>query len=790
MSKLTKDRILERYERAATLASAVYSHHLVRNCTIFPVWIEGTECFWYERFSKTDGRLQKRYRVFDASTRTNEDAFDHAALGAALADASGREIDAGNLPITSVDITRSSDAGGPWDVTFLAGGTRWRYVPGEARCVEMPAIDPALRVSPDGRTAVRRQGHDLVLCDLVTGDERPLTSDGSDTCVYGAPSMAWGTEHEPDPALQAAWSPDGTRLFVVQRDTRGVKTVPIVHHVPGDGSLRPTVRNIAVPYPGDGDIETLRLLIIDSETGEQMRVDYPQIPSTRNGFGFFSSGLGWWGGDGAHAYFIDVSRDCKTVRVNRVDAASGQVRTVFEEVSPTHIDLMLNADEKPGFVSLPDTNELLWLSERTGWAHLYLYDLDSGDVKTVVTQGAFVVRDVVRFDPTRREVFLQTSGRAAGRDPYYRDIVRVDIDTGEMVVIADSDHEYWAVTGNNLSMLHARFVMGLDVAAANAVSPGGAWVVVTRSRADEAPVTCLFDRDGAQCAIVEEADLEDLPADWRWPQPVALTAADKETDLYGLVYRPSHFSDDRCYPVILHVFATPELTWVPKGSFTNSNPLGWAYFEGAALAELGFIVVQIDSRGTPFRHKAFHDASYGWIESSGRLDDYVAGIRQLAQRIPQMDLDRVGISSHTAGGPGGVQGLLHYPEVFKVGVGAIFHDSRLMPAAMWGDKYEGLDRPAASHRYPDEMADRLKGKLLIMQGMLDIGNHPAGAFRLIEALQKANKDFDMLFLPNVGHETTGYMLRRAWDFFVRHLAGEEPPEDFRVRNWIDVLTGA
>ena len=258
-----------------------------------------------------------------------------------------------------------------------------------------------------------------------------------------------------------------------------------------------------------------------------------------------------------------------------------------------------------------------------------------------------------------------------------------------------------------------------------------------------------------------------------------MKAADGKTDIYGLVYRPSDFSPEQSYPVVSDVFSTPDFPWVPKGSFSNNIVYGKGYMRAAALAELGFIVVQIDGRGASFRDKAFQDTSYGWIESASCLEDHIAGICQLAERYPFMDLTRVGINS-LAGGTGAVQALLQHPDFYRVGVARQIHDSRLMATSMWSDMFEGLAGPDASRAYPEAYADKLQGPLLITAGMLDGCTLPSTAFRVIGALQKANKSFDMLVLPNLGHDFTGYAKKRQWDYFVTHLLGEMPPEDFKL----------
>lgn len=795
------DAMSDRYQRAATIMQGVHSKRLVRNTTIFPVWIENSDFFWYERdvkktvdTSDADPNVslhKKEYRLVNAGTGDNCIAFDHIALATALAEAAGKDVDADNLPITKVSMSfnkkESGQAGVVDELRFKALDQSWRYHSADAVCTaikEMAADNE--RLSPDGTKVVFRRDNNLWLRALDSGEERALTQDGEPDFIYAAPGAAWGFEHEFDQRPQALWSPDSKQIFTVQRDTRQVKTLPIVHHVPRGDEVRPTIEHVKVAYPGDEHVETQRMITIDCETGNIQAADYEQIPTTRNSFGFFSSNLGWWGSDSQTAYFVDLDSSYQRVRVVEFNSRTGATRILFEETSATHINLMLNSDERPTFIPLPDSDELLWFSERSGWAHLYLYSLETGELKNIVTQGNWVVRDIVHIDTASREVYLQTAGRSAGRDPYYRDLCRVHLDTGVMATLAEGDHEYWSVTQKNMNTFLAN-AFGRDVSAANSISPSGNFAVVTRSRADEAPASLIVNRDGKVVCEVEAADTTDLPNNWQWPEPVELLAADNVTNIYGLLFRPSDFSPERSYPIIAHLFANPEITWVSKGSFTNGAALGWPYLDAAALAELGFIVLQLDTRGTSCREKAFHDESYGWAESACNLDDWVAAIRQVAQRYSYIDLNRVGITSHTAGGPGGIQGLLQHPDFFSVGVNGLCHDSRLMSRSMWGDIYEGTRKAARQEQYPEELAGNLKGKLLMMHGMLDASCPPASMLRIVEALQQANKNFEMLLLPNVGHEMPGYMVRRAWDHFVRYLLEDEPPKEFKLTTGFDLL---
>lgn len=773
--KISSKTIKERYQRAKDLEKGIFTNKVAVNTTLFPVWIGSSDYFWYERALGVEKNALdpcgKEYRLVNSISATNNIAFDHELLASSLARASSERVEPKFLPVRAVDM-KLSKSGLVEMIYFSAFNKRWQFTEASGACTQVQDYRSNDEVvSPDGKYLAFSRDNNIWLRTLENKEEKQLTFDGEEHFVYGGPGTAWAQTM--GCGLQALWSPDSRKIFTVQRDTRQVKDFPVVYHVPIDGSMRPKVINHRFAYPGDEHVETLRLLSIDIHTATLKSVNYSQVPVTRNNFGFFTANLGWWNNDSRRAYFVDVDRYYKYARVIEFDTETGKTRILFEEVSESHINLMLNIDELPTFMPLPKSNELVWYSERTGWAHLYLYDLETGRLKNAITRGDWLVRNLIQFDPKRRELFVQTAGRNPDIDPYYRDLVRVNIDTGNMTKLVDGEYEYVAVVYKDLLTMSS----GCHHAS-NAVSETGNFAVVTRSRADEVPISLLVDRHGQEIMTLEIADVSGLPEGWEWPQPVKLLAEDKVTDIYGLVYRPSNFSPDHLYPIISYVFNTPELTTVSKGSFTNESSYGWFYLDAAALAELGFIVVQIDGRGTPFRDKAFHDDCYGWVESASRLEDHISGIRQLAERYSYMDINRVGITTHASGGPGALQGLLQYPDFFKVGIANQLHDSRLTSSSMWGDKYEGPDGPKSEAQFPEQYADQLQAPLLLMGGMLDTSAPPAATFRVIEALQKANKDFDLILLPNLGHRASNYLIRRTWDYLVHHLLEEKAPREF------------
>lgn len=775
--------ISERYRRAQAFIEGYRTNNLVQNDTLFPIWIEGTDCFWYERTYQTRDealeKIGKEYRLVNAKAATNQAAFDHARLAQTLSRASGQLVTYENLPISQVAITLE-----PLNVRFKAFDKHWQFNDEHNTCDEMPPPDKKPineALSPDGKQIAFTRNYNLWVRDLTSGNERALTEGGEEDYAYGAGNTAWGAPSRPE--IQVLWSPDSKRLLTVKRDKRKVKTLPMVNHVPGNGNIRPQLTMTKVAYPGDQHIETYRPLAVDVNTGKICDTKYQPIAACFNDYYGFLGKLMWWAADSRYAYFIDQQRGDRVVRLVKFDTDTGATDVLFEDTSDTHVNIIPDLTTFPLHRILPETNELIWWSERKDWGHLYLYDLSTGTLKNEITAGDWRVRDVVRVDETRREVWLQTSARVPERDPYYRDICRVCIDTGEITTVLSTDEEI-AVHYQESSPALEAYITERACQQTCGVSPNGEFVVATRSRADQAPVSLLIDREGNDILPLEEADISVLPTGWQWPEPLKMLAADGKTDIYGLLFRPSNFCPDEQYPVINYVVSIPSLAVVPKGSFHSSSGYVRHYFFGASLAELGFIVVFIDSRGTPLRSKAFQDESYGWMPSSANKEDHLGGLKQLAARYPFMDMNRVGVFTNN-GFCSALHHFLSCQDIYKVCVALSVLDTRLISSTIEGDKWEGCDGPIKDARYPEDLVENLQGKLMLMHAITSIVSPaypPTAAFRVVDALQKANKDFEMLMVPDGGFMCTSYMFRRGWDYLVKHLLGVEPPKEFRLEN--------
>jgi len=456
------------------------------------------------------------------------------------------------------------------------------------------------------------------------------------------------------------------------------------------------------------------------------------------------------------------------------DTRSGATRVLFEETSDSYIDLGQMVYMPAALVPLHDTKELIWYSERSGWAHLYLYDLKTGQLKHAITQGDWMVRDVIGVDAARRLLYLTVAGRLRDKDPYYRDLVRVNLDSGEIEPLSTSAADHQVRTAQDLELSILAY-QGEDVRRIAGLSPDRRFIIQQVASLGELTRTELLDRDGKPLMLIEQASAHGLPQDWRAPTRTRTTAADGKTAIYGALFYPSTFTPEHRYPVIDYVYGGPQVAYTPK----MIGPGAWSMAQ--ALAELGFVVSIIDGRGTAERDHAFHTASYGHIDMASNLEDHIAALRELAATRPYLDLDRVGIYGFSGGGYMTANALLRYPDFYKVGVaGGGNYDQRLFWQT-WGERYQGLvDGDNYAAQATSQYVDGLRGHLMFIHGLMDHGVHPGGLFQLTQALMDANKRFDLVLFPRAAHELPGYGVGRMWDYFVEHLAGQTPP-DYRVR---------
>jgi dipeptidyl aminopeptidase/acylaminoacyl peptidase len=409
---------------------------------------------------------------------------------------------------------------------------------------------------------------------------------------------------------------------------------------------------------------------------------------------------------------------------------------------------------------LPASNEVIWFSERDNWGQLYLYDLATGKLKQQITTGDGNVTQLLRVDEKTRTLYFQGVGKENGRDPYFRHFYKIGMNGKGLTLLTpeDADHDI-------------------------ALSPSGRYFIDTYSRPNVPQTIVLRDANGKLVTNLEKADISRLLATgWKPPVPITVKARDGKTDLYGLMYVPTSLDSTKKYPIINHIYPGPQTGSVGGRSFSPARG------DAQALAELGFVVVEIDGMGTPWRSKAFHDFYYANM-GDNTLPDQIAGMKELAARFKWIDIDRAGIYGHSGGGFATADAMFRYPDFFKVGISESGnHDNREYEDD-WGERYQGLlaRGPNGSTNYDDQanqnIARNLKGKLLLAHGTMDNNVPPYNTYLVVDALIKANKDFDLLMLPNQAHgyaSESNYMTRRRWDYFVKNLLGAEPPKEYEL----------
>ena len=722
---------------------------LVTGVSVRPTWVESGR-FWY----RTTVPSGSAFFLVDPARRNRVPVFDQARLAAALSAASGGRFTGDQLPFQAFELAKDSRS-----ITVNVQRRQWSCDLQTYSCTARDSVRSALRApanastSPDGKWAAFIRDHNLWVRDLTTGQESQLTTDGSKDFGYATDNAGW--VHSDNPVL--TWSPDSRKIATFQHDGRGVRDMVLSSTNVGV----PRAEIWKYPLPGDSVIFRIHRVVIDVPTKTVVRLKMPadqhrSTVSDHVNCGGEICDVQWYP-DGSHVAFISSSRDHKQAWMRVANAATGEVRTLFEETSKTQVG-DASFPENIWRV-LPGSNELIWWSQRDNWIHLYLYDLGTGRLKNRITTGDGNVMSVLRVDEKARQIWYMGQGREAGRDPYFQHLYRVGFD------------------GRGLTLLtpeNANHTVSL--------SPDGRYFVDAYSTPTTPPVSVLRDMNGRMVMELERADISRLLATgWRPPVPVTMKGRDGTTDIYGLMYLPSTLDSTKKYPIINHIYPGPQSGSVGTRSFSPARG------DAQAVAELGFVVVQIDGMGTPGRSKSFHDAYYGDM-GDNTLPDQITGMRQLAQRYRFIDIDKVGIWGHSGGGFATGAAMFRHPDFFDVGVAQSGnHDNRNYEDD-WGERYQGLlAKSGSSDNYADEAnqthAKNLKGKLLLAHGGMDDNVPPYNTYLVADALVKAGKDFDLLIFPNARHgygADNNYMMRRRWDYFVKHLMGAEPPKEYQI----------
>jgi dipeptidyl-peptidase 4 len=731
-----------------------------------PMWM-GDGRFWY-RDNGPDGIT---FMVVDPVKGTKTPAFDQTKLAAALTKSTDGKMkaDAQHLVISEVAL---SDG----DKTVVVGNGSRKFrcdLSGVGVCTEL--LEPGAKASGEQENSARNREHgelspdktkaafirewNLWVRDLATGKETQLTTDGVKDYGYATDNAGWTMS---DNAI-LVWSPDGKKIATFQQDQRKTGELYMVPVTNG----HPELKAWKYPLVGDKDVTMIERVVIDlgGDAAKVIRLKMApdQHRSTLCDDISCRGGSGWddvqWSADGKTLAFVSTSRDHKQEWMRIADASTGEVREVMGETTAKFFE---SGNDKVNWKYLSKTNELLWFSERDGWGQMYLYDANTGKLKNQITRGDGNVTQVLRVDETARKIYFLGVGKEAGRDPYFSHYYSVGFDGKGMKLLTPEDADH-AVT----------------------VSQDGRYFVDVYSTATQPQTAVVRDESGKVVIDVAKQDIAKLVAyGWVPPVPIVVKARDGKTDLYGYMFKPTNLDTSKKYPIVNSVYPGPQ-----TGS-CGGRGFAAAHRDWQSLAELGFVVVCIDGMGTPFRSKAFHEFYFGNL-GDNTIPDQVAGMKELAAKYPWIDIDKAGMYGHSGGGNATAAAMFHYPDFFKVGIAESGNHDQRDYEDDWAEKWNGLllKNADGTTNYDSQanqyVAKNLKGKLLLAHGSMDNNVPLNNTLLVVDALIKANKDFDLLIIPNVAHgygEASQYMTRRRWDYFVKNLAGNVPPQEYEMKS--------
>lgn len=693
-----------------------------------PSWIGDTHHFWYSVYTPKG----TEYFLVDVAKATKKAAFNQEQLAAALAKESGKEVNPYKLPIERLSFNNDRT-----EITFKTGEKwfksdlkKYKLTPTQG-VEETPEYaedrwdfpnenNPKAVVSPDGTKEAYVSEGDLFVREYATGKVTRLSNDGSPTQYYSS---------------KIYWSPDSKKI--VSSYFRPVKErqITLVESSPSH-QLEPVYHTFDYAKPGDA-LPVVRPVLFNLETGKQTHVE--MADPTKQFYTDWNDNNISWRKDSQSFTFTYNKRGHGQFIVYKVDAATGESMPLIDEVSNTFIDY-----QRVYTHFLEGSNEVLWLSERDGWKHIYLYDYNTGKSRQL-TKGEWVVRSVESVDPATRILIFRGLGVDKGEDPYLIKYYSLNMDNGDIVALTPENAYHNAYFSKDKK-----------------------YFIDTYSRVDLAPISVLRDgKTGKVIMEVSKADISAMLADgYRMSEPFVAKGRDGVTDIYGVIHRPTNFDPTKKYPVIENIYAGPHNSFVPKMFGVNDY---------AALCELGFIVVQIDGMGTNNRSKAFHDVCWKNLKDSG-FPDRIAWMKAAAEKYPEMDISNVAIYGMSAGGQSTMSALLFFGDFYKIGAASCGCYDNKMDKIWWNEQWMGEvgdHYDASSSRVH---AKNLKGKLMLILGEIDDNVDPSSTMQVIDELIKANKEFEFVILPGVQHtEGEEYGERKRRDFFVRNLLKQETP---------------
>lgn len=725
---------VEDYNRAYALREKYNAKHVLY-AGVVPHWVDQTSAFWYVRQTEKG----KEYVKVDAASKKRTALFDQQKMASALTEKAGREINAYNLPLQNCRLNISLDT-----LRFQLDGKFWAYSIKNNRLLDEGAIPSRGKerhwmevddekegspvTSPDGKWTAFIKNDNVYVREVATGKEKQLSQDGTLSNYYSS---------------YIQWSPDSKSVVSCRIRPVEKRYVYYVESSPAD-QAQPKLHKQEYAKPGD-ELRFKVPCIFEVESGRRL------IPSTELFSHQYELSGPMWNADSKAITFEYNERGHKVYRVLEMSAVDGSVRTLIEEKEEKYVNY-------PRIYRnyLSDGKRIIWSSERDNYNHLYLYDRATGKPLNQITKGEWYVRGVQHVDEANEVIYFSANGMKKGEDPYLIHYYKINFDGSNLVELTPEEgmHQCW-------------------------YSSDYKYLVDVYSKVDQAPIAVLRDAKNGKIRMqLDKADISALLANgWKAPEVFSAKGRDGKTDMWGVIYRPSNFDPSKKYPVIEYIYSGPGDQYVPK-TFSSYN--WWM----TSLAELGFIVVQVDGMTTSFRSKEFEEVCYKNLKDAG-LPDHIAWIKAAAQKYPYMDIDRVGIFGCSAGGQESTGAVLFHPEFYKAAYSACgCHDNR-MDKIWWNELWMGypVDESYSACSNVDN-AHLLSRPLMLVVGELDDNVDPASTVQVANALIKANKDFELVVIPGA-HHTMGedFGEHKRYDFFVRHLMGVTPP------SWDKVKTG-
>ncbi|MDI9310599.1 MAG: DPP IV N-terminal domain-containing protein [Limnohabitans sp.] len=726
--------IEENYKKAEAFLP-INTRKLVKNMTVIPKWKKDGNYFIYER----DGENGKQITGINPETKQRTFNIDLTKLIALGNTQLGSKFDINNHPFKNLKAVSPTSFEWIWeDVIYNFNCTT------NTITKKQKTFENNVNISPNGKWEIFQKDFNLWLKATESSTQKQLTFDGSKEAPYALPLPdphdAFDVEN-PDlqPEIEIKWSADSKKIATYRRHNNNAGTLSLYQSSPKKGG-RPLLYTYIYPQPGDSIVPQAELLFIDIENAE---VNF--LPVAKADLLYYGGASIDWMDDSKNLYFMENDRGYKNVSFKVFNIETKKVTTVLTESSKTVIDpWVINYNFKNS------QKELVYLSEKSGWAQLYSYSIFNKTSEQALTKGEFVVRTILGCDDKNKVIYFTASGKEKNTNLYFKHFYKINYDGSNLTLLtnANADHRI-------------------------ELSPDYKYFIDSYSTTTIPPTTLLCDtQKGEAILTLEIADVSELTKmGYKGAEEFVVKARDGKTDIYGVIYKPSNFDAQKKYPVIDKIYTGPHGFFAPKNYFAYQS-------DAQSIAELGFIVIQIDGLGTAKRSKAFHDFSYQNLTDSG-LTDHVKGLQQLGTRFPWMDLSRVGVYGFSAGGYDAANALFSFPDFYKVGVAASGNHHHKTDKADWNEVWLGFDK--IDKLFPSQSnlskVKNLKGKLFIIHGELDNNVNPASSLQLVNALIEANKDFDFLIMPNQDHflDKSMYYTRKRFDYFVKHLLNQEPP---------------